>query len=157
MGLVTARVFRPVHMGRRTEWRCFPPSTATMMSSGRVARCTTPSSVTLGDSRSNSSSLLVPFRRSGMLAKGMVACSQRYSRTSAREMPSPAMMPASSMPRATSGVPPPKLPTSRWLPPRCMAMTSASDDSASCPELPAVCMGMKPLTPHTVTALCSGR
>ena len=36
--LITDNVFRPVHIGRNTEWRCFPPNTTTMMSSGFVDR-----------------------------------------------------------------------------------------------------------------------
>src|SRR5215471_16523787 len=64
--LMTHKVFRPVHMGRKTEWRCLPPVTITMMSSGLVERWTTPSGVMLIDSRISSSSLLCPLRRAGI-------------------------------------------------------------------------------------------
>src|SRR5438128_9194111 len=112
IGLITDNVFRPVHIGRKTEWRCLPPNTTTIISSGVVERCTIPSGVTLGDSLKSSSSLLWPLRRAGIFANGIDACSQRYCFTCALVIPSRAMISASSTPNATSGVPPPKLPTS---------------------------------------------
>src|SRR5207244_12462207 len=66
IGLITDNVFLPVHIGRKTEWRCLPPNTTTIISSGVVERCTIPSGVTLGDSLKSSSSLLWPLRRAGI-------------------------------------------------------------------------------------------